>query len=752
MVFVKKPFLYISFFFGVLFLLAVNALIIRWLHSGYSTLLKTLRGGSILKNSPYTSNEIETVVLDPKGVYYLPPSTYDKPLKIILLVHLYRAAYSAFVLRTWAKRRVLRLVYSLADNEAAGYVLLQPLTFDASPELGEFREELPQANHLSLPVNFTATMRIEALLPRAFLQYPDAQWAFKADDDTFLHPERLVVALLEKNSSVPMLVGHMSSPVWGHFLFLSGGAGYAISRAALELLVKKIPHCTSEEYGFRNIGEDVMIAKCAKEFLGEGVLVDHSGLNWGSPEEMLSAGLYFEPHSRVPPITHHHISSSRGEALVNPTYPRRLSQVWPYDSPPSQFAQLQDSSESYLFGLLFGPSQEKFTYPCGAPTEKDFLSIKSCRELAGAAGFEYKLVPSARHLFPLLLPAAIEQVTLWEALYLNGGLVVPLSTTCSELGSPEELMLLAEAEGKRLQDSSDSSYTRWFLGSPHQSLVSVLSPGHNSPPKAWAASEFNHGVFRVMATQTMNLSARLVEDGSLHGNCSDNHAYATRIDHSERILKGDLTSFRLVEQLHVAMAWSSTRGEGKSDVSLGSCPPLPIVSGLRIGAYFFCSYPQDWFCLSGLGKQLAKRLSTQEFPFVYHPACFNLDIHPRMFFCGSQGACGGNDGGAHLLYNSSDVRIVVNGEADVIRPVISAYGEYDLGISGIKSLPFEGLYALGSSAPAQVYMPYVTFAVSFAFHALFFHSFRLFYLPFINTFFSSNKRFYKMKILVRRIF
>ena len=135
-----------------------------------------------------------------------------------------------------------------------------------------------------------------------------------------------------------------------------------------------------------------------------------------------------------------------------------------------------------------------------------------------------------------------------------------------------------------------------------------------------------------------------------------------------------------------------------------NCPQLPVISGVRTGAYFVCNYPLDWACFGATAKNLAQKLSTPDFPLVYDPACFDVDVHPRVYFCGGHGVQG------HPLYNSSDVRIIINAEAEGMAAV-APFGAYDLGITGIIRVPRAELQALGEAAGVQVYLPFVSFGV-----------------------------------------
>jgi len=119
------------------------------------------------------------------------------------------------------------------------------------------------------------------------------------------------------------------------------------------------------------------------------------------------------------------------------------------------------------------------------------------------------------------------------------------------------------------------------------------------------------------------------------------------------------------------------------------CPPLPAIEGIPRGAYFVCS-PQDWACRGATAKNVASRLSSAQFEFLYHPACFYKDVHPRVFFCGDTSS----EVQGHPRYDASDVRIILNAESEGFA-ASSSYGYYDIGITTIEKVPKGELMAQG---------------------------------------------------------
>jgi hypothetical protein len=116
----------------------------------------------------------------------------------------------------------------------------------------------------------------------------------------------------------------------------------------------------------------------------------------------------------------------------------------------------------------------------------------------------------AGSLLQLLEPPALEQLALLNALYLQGGLAVPLDTSCAGAeGALRALLAHAESEGKiQLQDTlrhgPAASEAQWLLGSAHHGLVvaGVELPG------ARAASQFHHAVFQKLAKASATAQLR----------------------------------------------------------------------------------------------------------------------------------------------------------------------------------------------------------------------------------------------------
>ncbi|XP_022096877.1 glycoprotein-N-acetylgalactosamine 3-beta-galactosyltransferase 1-like isoform X2 [Acanthaster planci] len=98
---------------------------------------------------------------------------------------------------------------------------------------------------------------------RAALKYvyehhsQEAEWFMKADDDTYVIVENLRYFLRDKNSSAPLYYGH-NFKMFTKQGYMSGGAGYVLSREALGRFAKGDNYRCKTDY----TAEDVGVGKC----------------------------------------------------------------------------------------------------------------------------------------------------------------------------------------------------------------------------------------------------------------------------------------------------------------------------------------------------------------------------------------------------------------------------------------------------------------------------------------------------------
>ncbi|XP_072046353.1 glycoprotein-N-acetylgalactosamine 3-beta-galactosyltransferase 1-like [Amphiura filiformis] len=152
------------------------------------------------------------------------------------------------------------------------------------------------------------TVRVEAKEGREYLWHKtrhtfqllydkyldDAEWFIKADDDTYLILENLRYFLAGYNSSQPIYFGRKFKP-YGKQGYMSGGAGYVISKAGVqnlaEIAFKNSKLCRSAEYP--GGAEDLEIGKC----------LENAGVIAGDSRDKLGRDRFhpFQPEDHLVP-------------------------------------------------------------------------------------------------------------------------------------------------------------------------------------------------------------------------------------------------------------------------------------------------------------------------------------------------------------------------------------------------------------------------------------------------------------------
>ena len=128
-------------------------------------------------------------------------------------------------------------------------------------------------------------------------------WFVKADDDTYIVVDNLRALLSRHDSSEPIWFGSRLRHDKVSAGYMSGGAGYALSRQALKLVVDRalddqqqqqqqqpLANCSRSEYGF----EDLELGRCLQ---GVGVVAGDSR----DPTDGRPTFLLFPPWQLVPP-------------------------------------------------------------------------------------------------------------------------------------------------------------------------------------------------------------------------------------------------------------------------------------------------------------------------------------------------------------------------------------------------------------------------------------------------------------------
>ena len=143
------------------------------------------------------------------------------------------------VKNTWGKRCDILLFASDTEDKEFGTMPINP---------GEGRKKLPTKTRQSL--DYIYKHHIE-----------DADWFIKCDDDTYVIMENLRYFLSGQNSSKPHYFGQ-------HFLndagFNSGGAGYVLSREALQRFSGGNATARGVCDPRHQAGEDVLVSQCLR--------------------------------------------------------------------------------------------------------------------------------------------------------------------------------------------------------------------------------------------------------------------------------------------------------------------------------------------------------------------------------------------------------------------------------------------------------------------------------------------------------
>ena len=415
--------------------------------------------------------------------------TMFSTVKVVFLIHVWNPERADAVISHWARPRCLSL---LADRgrapRAQVSVVVQYFSASAAMTVFDWKAVGVDRNDvLFLPISTLDADRTATALREVTARHPDASWVFKGDDDTFVHVGRLARVLLAHDASKPLLLGRADHE-WGRFA--SGGAGYALSRAALGPLLSQLGPFMAT-YGKH---EDVMIAECLRQTVSQDALRDVPGFNWHLPENLLSRASFRDIDARATPITYHYVTPARMAAMTQPQVPPTLVQVWPFDvgSPdtfsPSEMTRFHDNA-------------------------------RSCERAAASAGLSYRLVNirdidlAAAYSVGYLDAFTREFLYALNIAYLEGGIILSVSTACDTLAL-QGLMrrLVAAAPTQREQFLDPVSSNDFGATSGH---IFLCSPGDDIPCAVMAATQFNHNVFRLLA----GLTRKIVRaDASLFNN------------------------------------------------------------------------------------------------------------------------------------------------------------------------------------------------------------------------------------------
>lgn len=331
---------------------------------------------------------------------------------VVLLTHLVQSDRTLNVMQTWARPRCIRVAGH------ALFVRMTPFFFHAAEQLETFDWSgtanaynfyLSHEDVLPLPAGTAGTSRTAAAIPAALSRYPDLTWVFKADDDSFVHVGRLARTILTRDPNIPQLIGSLVR--WNFPPFAVGGAGYALSAAAVSALGPVMETCVDAHHhsnrSYRGTNfEDAMMSSCVQAHWGYNATSDEPGLNLHTPEDTPH---YSSTKVAAPAISHHYMTPERVFEIMNPSVPRRVIQLWPWSA---------DVSDDITAGAL--------------------LASQLCADHCAASGFEYVLerwspetLRCASSSWAASLPPRIrELIGRLELLYFRGGLAISLWAAC----------------------------------------------------------------------------------------------------------------------------------------------------------------------------------------------------------------------------------------------------------------------------------------------------------------------------------
>ena len=207
---------------------------------------------------------------------------------------------------------------------------------------------------------------------------PPPRWAYMADDDAFAFHSQLLETLREYDSEEPQYLGyafiaapHLEGIIPGvrQPLFANGGAGIAVSRAAIRAV---LPHLAKCEADYKwNWPGDIRVAQC---FVDAGVKLEWVH-NFHSENPHVIIEKAKPPPGSVPvgltlpPLSFHHVDVSMLPQLERMQIVRTAHRGLPhyYDFAPFAFAPLAAETHGTQLQLHFGYQARPRTLALLAP-------------------------------------------------------------------------------------------------------------------------------------------------------------------------------------------------------------------------------------------------------------------------------------------------------------------------------------------------------------------------------------------------
>ncbi len=164
--------------------------------------------------------------------------------------------------------------------------------------------EYPQVVDLEVGKDYESAVRkaVNGLRDIAPVRFPETDWIFMCDDDTLVYVAYLEEFLSFQDPNRNVCFGQLLqlSPELPEFRYPSGGAGYALSRAACALLRPLLSDCKMLTWS------DVTIGLCLMQLGTE--LIDLPGLHLCPPNQIDPKRVLRNiGHNRTHPLTFHWI-------------------------------------------------------------------------------------------------------------------------------------------------------------------------------------------------------------------------------------------------------------------------------------------------------------------------------------------------------------------------------------------------------------------------------------------------------------
>ncbi|ESO85733.1 hypothetical protein LOTGIDRAFT_130418, partial [Lottia gigantea] len=163
--------------------------------------------------------------------------------------------------------KILCLIFTYPKNINKSLAVKNTWAKRCDKQLYFSNKTLP--NIPTILLNITESRQLLGLKTRLALQYvydheiDEFEWFIKADDDAFFIMENLKNYLSAFNPNDKLYFGKKFSKFKGTTYYMSGGAGYVLSKASVKIIVEKC--FDAVKFNFQHI-EDMAVGACAEKY------------------------------------------------------------------------------------------------------------------------------------------------------------------------------------------------------------------------------------------------------------------------------------------------------------------------------------------------------------------------------------------------------------------------------------------------------------------------------------------------------